>query len=96
MLFHGSRFSNFTGIIGNGLRIAPKEAPCSGYLFGKGVYLADMASKSARYCCPNLSNNTILLIMCEAALGNPRDLKRPDSDAANLPKGSNSTFAVGR
>jgi len=25
------------------LRIAPPEAPASGYLFGKGIYLADMA-----------------------------------------------------
>jgi hypothetical protein len=96
MLFHGSRFSNFTGIIGKGLRIAPKEAPSTGYNFGKGVYLADMAGKSAPYCCPYLSNNTILLIICETALGNPRELQRPDYNAANLPKGSNSTFAVGR
>jgi poly [ADP-ribose] polymerase 2/3/4 len=74
LLFHGSRFTNFTGILGNGLRIAPPEAPSHGYNFGKGVYLADMSSKSVPYCAPYLSNNEVLLIICEAALGNSREL----------------------
>ena len=33
-----------------GLRIAPPEAPVTGYMFGKGIYFADMVSKSANYC----------------------------------------------
>lgn len=33
-----------------GLRIAPPEAPVSGYRLGKGVYLADLYEKSAGYC----------------------------------------------
>jgi poly [ADP-ribose] polymerase len=41
LLWHGSRFSNFVGILSQGLRIAPPEAPVSGYRFGKGVYFAD-------------------------------------------------------
>ena len=96
LLFHGSRFSNFTGILGNGLRIAPPEAPSHGYNFGKGIYLADMAAKSAPYCAPYLSNNEILLIVCEAALGKSRELDRPDYNAANLPAGFHSTKANGR
>lgn len=43
LLWHGSRITNFVGILSQGLRIAPPEAPVSGYLFGKGIYLADMA-----------------------------------------------------
>ena len=50
LLFHGSPFSNFVGILTNGMRIAPPEAPSSGYLFGKGAYTADVAGKSANYC----------------------------------------------
>lgn len=42
LLFHGSRISNFMGIMSQGLRIAPPEAPKTGYMFGKGVYFADM------------------------------------------------------
>ncbi len=56
LLWHGSRFSNFVGILSQGLRIAPPEAPKTGYLYGKGVYLADIAGKSAAYTCPELSN----------------------------------------
>lgn len=36
------------------LRIAPPEAPVSGYMFGKGIYLADVVSKSANYCIPGV------------------------------------------
>ena len=41
-LWHGSRLTNYVGIISQGLRIAPPEAPVTGYMFGKGVYFADM------------------------------------------------------
>jgi len=36
LLWHGSRLTNFVGIISQGLRIAPPEAPVTGYMFGKG------------------------------------------------------------
>ncbi|KAH8880546.1 PARP-domain-containing protein [Thozetella sp. PMI_491] len=71
LLWHGSRCTNFGGILSQGLRIAPPEAPVSGYMFGKGVYLADMSSKSANYCYPSMSNRTALLLLCEAELGDP-------------------------
>lgn len=32
LLWHGSRASNFGGILSQGLRIAPPEAPVSGYV----------------------------------------------------------------
>jgi hypothetical protein len=31
LLWHGSRMSNFIGILSQGLRIAPPEAPATGY-----------------------------------------------------------------
>ncbi len=71
LLWHGSRVTNFGGILGQGLRIAPPEAPVSGYMFGKGIYLADMSSKSANYCCSDISDGTALLLLCEAKLGSP-------------------------
>ncbi|KAK4245549.1 poly polymerase catalytic domain-containing protein [Corynascus novoguineensis] len=71
LLWHGSRCTNFGGILSQGLRIAPPEAPVSGYMFGKGIYLADMASKSANYCCSYISGGTALLLLCEAELGDP-------------------------
>ena len=95
LLWHGSRFSNFVGILSQGLRIAPPEAPSSGYLFGKGVYFADIIGKSFPYACPNLSNGVGIYILAEVALGNTRELCSPDYDAANLPKGKDSTHALG-
>ncbi|KAI9149511.1 Poly [ADP-ribose] polymerase [Paramyrothecium foliicola] len=68
LLWHGSRATNFGGILSQGLRIAPPEA-C--YMFGKGIYLADMSSKSAGYCCSYDSSGHALLLLCEAELGDP-------------------------
>ena len=79
LLWHGSRASNYGGILSQGLRIAPPEAPVSGYMFGKGVYLADMSSKSANYCAAGISGNTGVLLLCEAELGAPM-LELTDSD----------------
>lgn len=71
LLWHGSRTTNFPGILSQGLRIAPPEAPVNGYMFDKGIYLADIVSKSANYCCASASDNTGLLLLCEAQLGDP-------------------------
>ncbi|KAF5361683.1 hypothetical protein D9758_007389 [Tetrapyrgos nigripes] len=74
LLWHGSRSTNFAGILKQGLRIAPPEAPVNGYMFGKGVYFADMMSKSAGYCYPRqivttltMSGGIGILLLCEVA-----------------------------
>ena len=51
-----------------GLRIAPPEAPVTGYMFGKGVYFADMFSKSANYCCASKHTSAGVLLLCEVGL----------------------------
>jgi poly [ADP-ribose] polymerase len=57
------------------LRIAPPEAPVSGYMFGKGVYLADMFEKSYGYSSVKFrGQNSNLVLLCEAALGNSKKL----------------------
>ncbi len=87
LLWHGSRCTNFGGILSQGLRIAPPEAPATGYMFGKGVYLADISSKSANYCVPDVSGNIGLLLLCEAELGQPMlELQGADSDAGEMAK----------
>ncbi|EXJ83756.1 hypothetical protein A1O1_07382 [Capronia coronata CBS 617.96] len=99
LLWHGSRCSNFGGILSQGLRIAPPEAPSSGYMFGKGIYLADMSSKSAGYCASSSSAGTGLLLLCEAELGKPSlRLIHSDYEAASRAKkaGSISTWGVGK
>lgn len=64
LLWHGSRRTNWAGIISQGLRIAPPEAPVTGYMFGKGVYFADMVTKSANYCFTNPANNKVSPAPC--------------------------------
>jgi len=91
LLWHGSRITNFVGILSQGLRIAPPEAPASGYRFGKGCYFADMSNKSLGYCYPD--GDTALILLCEVSVGQPNVVKTSDSGycMANLPKGTHST-----
>ena len=96
LLWHGSRLTNWCGILKQGLRIAPPEAPVTGYMFGKGVYFADMVSKSAQYCASSYRQPYGLLLVCDVALGNMNELINSDYNASNLPKGKHSTKGLGR
>ena len=52
--------------------------------FDKGIYLADMSSKSANYCHAYLSGGCALLMLCEAELGDPMQvLQDAKYDAAS-------------
>jgi len=84
--------------LSQGLRIAPPEAPVTGYMFGKGVYLADISSKSANYCFPAQSGGTAILLLCEAELGKPMlELTDADYEAGERAKkqGCFSTWGKG-
>ncbi|XP_026729426.1 poly [ADP-ribose] polymerase [Trichoplusia ni] len=94
LLWHGSRVTNFAGIISQGLRIAPPEAPVTGYMFGKGVYFADMVSKSANYCCTSINNPTGLMLLCEVALGNMKECRQAED--VKLPPNMHSAWGVGK
>lgn len=96
LLWHGSRLTNWAGILSQGLRMAPPEAPVSGYMFGKGVYFADMVSKSASYCCTRRDNNVGLLLCCEVALGECNEKMQSDYYANLLPAGKSSTKGCGK
>ncbi|XP_062609623.1 poly [ADP-ribose] polymerase 2-like [Saccostrea cucullata] len=95
LLWHGSRLTNWVGILSKGLRIAPPEAPVTGYMFGKGVYFADMSSKSANYCFTTRSKNIGLLLLCEVSLGTTNDLLAADYKADKLPPGKHSVKGLG-
>ncbi|KAF5854804.1 hypothetical protein ETB97_011334 [Aspergillus alliaceus] len=98
LLWHGSRSTNFGGILSQGLRIAPPEAPVSGYMFGKGVYFADMSSKSANYCCSYNSGGMGLLLLCDVELGNPMltlDYSNYNADEVAKKEGKIATLGRG-
>jgi len=96
LLWHGSRLTNYVGILSQGLRIAPPEAPCTGYRVGKGIYLADMFDKSAGYCFSYGSNGVFCIMLIEGAMGKPRELDHDDNYAHNNLGGKDSTLARGR
>ncbi|KAM1058181.1 hypothetical protein EV2_032284 [Malus domestica] len=95
LLWHGSRLTNWAGILSQGLRIAPPEAPVTGYMFGKGVYFADMFSKSANYCYASNGCTSGVLLLCEVVLGDMAELLTAKYDADKLPVGKLSTKGVG-
>jgi poly [ADP-ribose] polymerase len=69
LLWHGSRLPNYIGILSQGLRIAPPEAPVTGYFLGKGIYFADMVSVSSQYCKATKERPYGYLLLCDVALG---------------------------
>ncbi|XP_021494725.2 poly [ADP-ribose] polymerase 2 isoform X1 [Meriones unguiculatus] len=96
LLWHGSRLSNWVGILSHGLRVAPPEAPITGYMFGKGIYFADMSSKSANYCFASRLKNTGLLLLSEVALGECNELLEANPKAEALLQGKHSIKGLGK
>ena len=64
------------------------------YMFDKGIYLADMSSKSANYCCPYNSGGQALLLLCEAELGNPMQVLTHSSYNAGATAASQGMIAT--
>jgi len=98
LLWHGSRLSNWCGILSQGLRIAPPEAPVTGYMFGKGVYFADASSKSANYCFANRQSPEGVLLLSEVALGSQYERLGAEYEAAAscCRAGKQSTWGKGK
>lgn len=68
-------------------------------MFGKGVYFADISSKSANYCNSYSSNNTGILLLCDVELGDPMlELDNGDYNAGEtaLKEGKLATRGRGR
>eukprot|EP00741_Cyanophora_paradoxa_P007542 tig00001154_g7294.t2 len=95
LLWHGSRKANYPGILSQGLRIAPPEAPVTGYMFGKGIYFANMSSKSANYCYPSEQNNVGLVLLSEVALGRCQELTEADPSIKRPARGFHSVHGAG-
>lgn len=66
-------------------------------MFGKGVYLADMSTKSANYCCAYGSGNKGLLLLCDAELGDPMlELEHGNFNAGEDAAKQNKIATLGR
>ncbi|XWS76284.1 hypothetical protein CRYUN_Cryun01aG0162400 [Craigia yunnanensis] len=93
--YAGSRLTNFVGILSQGLRIAPPEAPATGFMFGKGIYFADLVSKSGQYCYTHRKGPVGLMLLSEVALGEVYELTGAKY-IEKLPKGKHSTKGLGK
>ncbi|TKC37431.1 hypothetical protein EI555_009698, partial [Monodon monoceros] len=64
--------------------------------FGKGIYFADMSSKSANYCFATRLKDTGLLLLSEVALGQCNELLGANPEAEGLLQGKHSTKGLGK
>ncbi|KAM9979763.1 hypothetical protein ACTFIZ_006024 [Dictyostelium cf. discoideum] len=96
LLWHGSLTTNYLSILSQGLKIAPPEAPVTGYMFGKGIYFSDMFRKSINYCGGwNGPSTNSFLLLSEVALGTMKEFK--SAHYMESPEtGTNSTKGVGK
>ena len=97
LLFMGLRVANTAEMLTNGLQVPNEVAPITGQdIFGRGIYLTDVASKAAKYCQYNLSNNHGFLLICEVDMGKSIEYQAPDTKAAEtVPNDVNSIFGKG-
>lgn len=105
-LWHGSKNENWLNILGTGLKLNP-NATITGKMFGKGIYFAPSATKSAGYTSmtgsywANGRSNRAFMAVMEVACGKAFDIyDRPYNwsgiTAQNLDsycKGANYVFA---
>jgi len=94
LLFHGTRTTNFLGILTNGLRLPNSSQVVNGAALGYGIYFADSISKSFNYTTCKAGEIGYVLL-CEVALGNkphivthaPFDNRPPISFTSRFAKG---------
>ncbi|GJN12065.1 hypothetical protein PR202_ga30309 [Eleusine coracana subsp. coracana] len=63
--------------------------------FGKGLYFADLVSKSAQYCYVDRKNPVGLMLLSEVALGDMHELKKATT-MDKPPSGKHSTKGLGK
>lgn len=101
LLWHGSRMTNYCSIFQNGLVLNPENlgAVLTGKMFGQGIYLTNVFSKSVGYTACETSNDIGAILLCEVALGNQLIKLSADYTISNdfLKKnGYDSVYAKGK
>ncbi|CAH0521336.1 unnamed protein product [Peronospora belbahrii] len=83
ILWHGSHLANWSGILSEGLQIAPPEVASNGRTFGKGLYFTDKVTKAQAYChCrPTNGHNQCVFALSEVALGKSKEMLNSDDNA---------------
>ncbi|XP_076603579.1 protein mono-ADP-ribosyltransferase PARP4 [Chaetodon auriga] len=99
-LLHSSSPSNYVGILSRGLllpRVAVEhhgiERTDFGHL-GSGIYFSDAVGTSLKYSRPSVTDGSRLLLVCDVALGQCRDVLKRDPTLSRAPKGHHSIHGV--
>ncbi|KAE8627491.1 hypothetical protein XENTR_v10007023 [Xenopus tropicalis] len=97
-LLHASTPHSFVGILHRGL-ILPKSTEDdllrtdTGNL-GSGIYFRDSISTSVKYSEPAVTNGARLIVVCDVALGNCKDVYKRDFSLTAAPSGFHSVHGV--
>ncbi|XP_051565947.1 protein mono-ADP-ribosyltransferase PARP4-like isoform X9 [Myxocyprinus asiaticus] len=101
-LLHSTSPRSFVGILSRGL-LLPKvgveqhgiERTDIGNL-GGGIYFSDSLMTSVKYSKPSVTDGSRLLLVCEVALGQCKDLLKRDTTLTSAPEDYNSVHGVRR
>ncbi|KAL4779910.1 poly polymerase catalytic domain-containing protein [Aspergillus varians] len=94
LLWHGSKTSNFAGILNQGLRIKPPGVGQTGSSLGRGVYFSDSSSRSLGFTSASKSAEGGLLLLCDVELGYPVNLVSGTGGVRGKRKGTISTISA--
>ncbi|XP_021955720.1 poly [ADP-ribose] polymerase 1 [Folsomia candida] len=93
LLWHGSRTSNIAGILMHGLKASPSGAENS--TWNRGIYFADVSTKSAWYCRVASSSEVGILLLSYAIHGR-NEITRNTTFPEKLPEEYNSIKVIGK
>ncbi|XP_052004344.1 protein mono-ADP-ribosyltransferase PARP4-like [Xyrauchen texanus] len=101
-LLHSTSPRSFVGILSRGL-LLPRvgveqhgiERTDIGNL-GGGIYFSDSLTTSVKYSKPSVTDGSRLLLVCEVALGQCKDLLKRDTTLTSAPEDYNSVHGVRR
>ncbi|GAA6089580.1 protein mono-ADP-ribosyltransferase PARP4 isoform X1 [Tachysurus ichikawai] len=101
-LLHSTASNSLVGILSRGL-LLPRvgieqhgiERTDIGNL-GSGIYFSDSLNTSVKYSKPSVTDGSRLLLVCEVALGQCKDLHKRDFTLTSAPDGYNSVHGVRR
>ncbi|TSV41644.1 Poly [ADP-ribose] polymerase 4 [Bagarius yarrelli] len=101
-LLHSTASSSLVGILSRGLllpRVGVEEHGIErtdiGNL-GSGIYFSDSLNTSVKYSKPSVTNGCRLLLVCEVALGQCKELHKRDFSLTSAPEGYNSVHGIRR
>eukprot|EP00929_Paragymnodinium_shiwhaense_P079978 TRINITY_DN41697_c0_g2_i1.p1 TRINITY_DN41697_c0_g2~~TRINITY_DN41697_c0_g2_i1.p1 ORF type:complete len:648 (-),score=151.65 TRINITY_DN41697_c0_g2_i1:120-2063(-) len=95
LLWHGAPLAAMSNVLMSGLRTQVPESPMMSYLYGRGVYLTDVASAAASSARLWSRQDRASVLLVEAALQNCRTVQAPDPTPDKTPKAFHSTHCNG-